>query len=270
MTELLALAVAGRGLVDPAEPVFHADDEGLLRGSAAFETLRVYRGAPFMLAEHLARLATSVAALALPPVEGELVERLAADVVAELGETDYAMRIYRTTRTTVVLASPVPIDTDALRLRGIALRTLDLGTPPQLLAGVKSTSYALPFAARRAAQSEHADDVLFRAGQLVLECATANIWLREGDTVVTPSLGPRVLPGITRHVVGGLAPDAGFSVSEEEITVDRLLAADEAFTSSSVVELMPVVEVDGGRIGDGTPGPAAKALQTALRTAALG
>jgi 4-amino-4-deoxychorismate lyase len=270
VTELLALAVAGRGLVDPGEPVFHADDEGLLRGSAAFETLRVYRGSPFMLAEHLERLATSIDALALPSLDDGLVEQLVGEVHAALGDADYAMRIYRTSRTAVVLASPIPGDIERTRARGITLSTLDLGIPPQLLAGVKSTSYALPFAARRAAQRERADDVLFRAGASILECATANVWLREGDVLLTPSLGPRVLPGITRQVVSTLAPEAGFGAREADVPLERLLAADEAFTSSSVAELQPVVGVDGRPIGDGTPGSAAKALQTALRTAALG
>ena len=53
---LLAVAVAGRGLVDPEEPVVFADDEALLRGRAAFETLRVYGGRPFRLDEHLERM----------------------------------------------------------------------------------------------------------------------------------------------------------------------------------------------------------------------
>ena len=59
---LLAVAVAGRGLVDPAEPVFSAGDEALLRGGAAFETVRVYAGRPFLLDRHLGRLAYSSAA----------------------------------------------------------------------------------------------------------------------------------------------------------------------------------------------------------------
>ena len=53
------MAVGGRGVVDPAEPVLRADDEALLRGRAAFETIRVYGGKPFQLAEHLDRLAGS-------------------------------------------------------------------------------------------------------------------------------------------------------------------------------------------------------------------
>ena len=69
MTLLRASPSADRGVVDPAEPVLRADDEALLRGRAAFETLRVYGGRPFRLAEHLARLATSAERLGLPPVD---------------------------------------------------------------------------------------------------------------------------------------------------------------------------------------------------------
>ena len=65
---LLAVAVGGRGVVDPAEPVLRADDEALLRGRGAFETIRVYAGASFRLAEHLERLARSAERIGLPPV----------------------------------------------------------------------------------------------------------------------------------------------------------------------------------------------------------
>ena len=57
----IAVAVAGRGLVDPHEPVFAADDEALLRGRAVFETARVYDGRPFMLDAHTERLQASAA-----------------------------------------------------------------------------------------------------------------------------------------------------------------------------------------------------------------
>ena len=66
---VLALAVTGRGLVDPIEPVIRADDDGLLRGRAAFETLRVYAGRPFRLEAHLDRLTASAASIGLPAVE---------------------------------------------------------------------------------------------------------------------------------------------------------------------------------------------------------
>jgi branched-subunit amino acid aminotransferase/4-amino-4-deoxychorismate lyase len=58
---LIALAVGGRGLVDPDQPILHVDDEAFLRSRAAFETTRVYGGRPFKLDEHLTRLAGSAA-----------------------------------------------------------------------------------------------------------------------------------------------------------------------------------------------------------------
>ena len=65
---LLALAVTGHGLVDPDTPILHADDEALLRGRAAFETLRVYGGRPFRLEAHLDRLEASSARIGLAPL----------------------------------------------------------------------------------------------------------------------------------------------------------------------------------------------------------
>lgn len=253
---LLAVGVAGRGLVDPDEPVFHVDDEAVVRGAAAFETLRVYAGRPFMLDRHLERMRTSIAALALPALDDP--HALIADVAAA-AQPDCVLRLYRSERTFVALASTLPPIPSELRLQ-----TLDLGRVPELLAGVKSTSYALAFAARRAAQEQGADDVLFRNGDELLECATANIWVRRGDVLQTPRLGPRVLAGVTREVVASLAPALGFAV---EATTVALAGADEAFTSSSIMELVPVVEVDGAPI---PRGDAAAKLHRALREAALG
>ena len=73
----LAVAVAGRGLVLPEEPVLHADDEALLRGRAAFETLRVYGGRPFRLADHLERMQASATRLGVAWPGG--FEELGAD-----------------------------------------------------------------------------------------------------------------------------------------------------------------------------------------------
>ena len=72
-----AVAVAGRGLVDPREPVFAADDEALLRGRSVFETVRVYAGRPFLLDKHLARFAVSAERVGLASPDPAECERLA-------------------------------------------------------------------------------------------------------------------------------------------------------------------------------------------------
>jgi 4-amino-4-deoxychorismate lyase len=257
---LQAVAVHGRGLVPPGEPVFTASDEALLRGSAAFETLRVYAGRPFLLDRHLERFAQSARELDLPAPVGaaELVELVVAAAPA-----DHVLRLYRSSEALVATAAALPFGLDELRTRGLALSVFE-HEPPQLLAEVKSTSYALPFAARRAAEAAGADDALFVAAGRVLDCATANIWWATGDVLQTPAVGPGVLPGVTRSLLLELA-----GCVEDGHAFDDLLSADEAFTTSSIREVMPVISVDGRPIGTGRPGPCAARLQAALRLRSL-
>ena len=250
----MKVATASRGVVDG--PVFRADDEAIVRGAAAFETLRVYDGRPFLLDDHLARFAHSIAELALPAAEN------VPELVAQVAEGDGVLRLYRTTFELVATFDDLPPGLDEQRARGIELRSVDLGAPA-LLAGVKSTSYAAAFAARRDAERAGADDALLVADGIVLETSTANIWWRRGDELWTPATRAGVLPGVTRSFLLSMEPArvGSFGVAERA-------AADEAFTTSSIREVMPVVAIDGRPVGDGRPGPAAARLQARLRSAA--
>ena len=259
---LLAVAVSGRGLVDPEAPVFRADDEALLRGGAAFETVRSYGGVPFLLDRHIRRFRFSIEALALPPAEGvaELV-----DLVIGAAPPDHVLRLYRTDRQLVATAASLPDGLEELRARGLALRSVDVGAPAPLLAGAKTTSYGEAFAARRLAEREGADEALLVADGLVLEAATANIWWRCGDELRTPAARPGVLPGVTRELVLELE-----DATEGNFPLTELAGADEAFLTSSIREVMPVVALDGKPVGNGAPGPAAARLQAALRLRSTG
>lgn len=254
---LLAVAVQGRGLVDPAEPVFRADDEALLRGSVAFETVRVYGGAAFLLDRHLRRFHFSIDALALPPADG--VEELVALVTGALPR-DSVLRLYRTDQVLVATGAELPADLEDVRTRGIAVQTIDVGAPAPFLAGAKSTSYGAAFAARREAERAGADEALFVAEGLVLEAATANVWWRHGEELYTPAVRPGVLPGVTRELILELA-----DVTVGSFPLDDLVTADEVFLTSSIREVMPVTALDGAPVGKGVPGPAATRLQAALR-----
>jgi 4-amino-4-deoxychorismate lyase len=280
---VLALAVDGRGLVDPAEPVLHADDEALLRGRAAFETMRVYGGKPFRLDDHLERLAGSAARLGLPEVAGTTFRRLAEEALAAAGAPDAVLRLYLTpgreglgAPTALALVSTVPDDLDERRARGIAAITVQLGLDPGvraqapwLLGGVKSTSYAVNMAAEAEARRRGADDAVFLAsGRIVLEGPVTNVWWRSGRDLCTPSLDLGILAGVTRATVVEAARELGYAVREGAFPVAELAGADEAFTTSSVREVMPVVSLDGRPVGNGRPGPGASELQAALRAAA--
>lgn len=259
---LLAVAVAGRGLVDPETAVFRADDEALLRGSVAFETVRTYRGAPFLLDRHLRRFTFSIDALALPAADG--VEEL-VELVIGVAPPDHVLRLYRTDQQLIATVAGLPDNLEDLRRRGLALQSVDIGAPAPLLAGAKTTSYGEAFAARRLAEREGADEALLVADGLVLEAATANIWWRSGDELRTPAARPGVLAGVTRELVLELE-----AATEGVFPLTDLQQADEAFITSSIREVMPVVALDGTRVGDGVPGPAAARLQAALRLRSQG
>ena len=127
---LLALAVAGQGLVDPNEPAVHADDEAVLRGRAAFETLRVYGGVPFKLESHSSgsRLVRAHRRRAAGRGGGP---RAAALALAHAGEPDAVLRFYRTSGREqadsprlLVLVNSLPDQPEGLRSRGIRLVSL--------------------------------------------------------------------------------------------------------------------------------------------------
>ena len=281
---LLALAVGGRGLVDPDEPVLHVDDEAFLRSRAAFETTRVYGGRPFKLIEHLARLAGSAERVEIGRIDTEELARLAALAVEAAGAPDAMLRLFVTpgrngagNPTQVAMVSTLPEGLDEVRARGIKLVSIQLGLDPELrasapwlLGGVKSTSYAVNMAAEAEAKRRGADDAVFLgSGDIVLEGPVTNIWWREDDVLYTPALELGILAGVTRATLLEEAGAAGYEVREGVFPLDHVAAASEAFTSSSIREVMPVVELDGKAIGDGAPGPAARELQEALRRAAL-
>ncbi len=267
---LLAVAVGGRGVVDPAEPVLRADDEALLRGRAAFETLRVYGGAPFRFAEHVERLAGSAERIGLPEVNRAELEELSGQALDAASAPEAVLRLFWTpTPTALALVSGLPDHHDELRERGqrlISLRGVR-ADEPWLLPGVKSTSYAVNMAAEAEAHRRGADDAVFvDDGGVVLEGPTTNIWWRRGRTLVTPALELGILAGVTRAVVLELAEAAGYDVEEGTYPLAELAGADEAFTSSSIREVMPVVELDGAPL---SRGPAADELQAALRRMAM-
>ena len=276
----LVVAVLGRGIVDPAEPVIHADDLGLLRGLAVFETIRVYAGRPFALEAHLDRLERSADRLGLAVPERSAVVDLASEAIAAAGIADGSVR-YTLTGGREATAEPVlmvtiaalPADLEELRARGISVISLQLGIDPRmrtdspwLLAGVKSTSYAVNMAAWAEARRRGADDAIFVASDgSVMEGPVTNLWWRHDRTLYTPGLDLGILAGVTRAMLLELARDVGYEVREGWFPIADMAAAAEAFTSSSVRELMPIVGLDGRPIGDGRPGATAIELQAALR-----
>jgi branched-chain amino acid aminotransferase len=94
----------------------------------------------------------------------------------------------------------------------------------------------------------------------VAECSASNIFVVEADRIITPPIEAGILPGITRRVVIDLAPSLGVKISQESFSVERLLNAEEAFITNSVIEIMPISAIDERPVGSGSRGKITECL----------
>ena len=83
----------------------------------------------------------------------------------------------------------------------------------------------------------------------------------KGNKIITRALSNDILHGITRAAVLRFAAEAQMVVEERNFTIEEAQKADEAFTTSASAFVMPVVEIDGVTLGDGTPGRVAPRLR---------
>jgi branched-chain amino acid aminotransferase len=250
------------GVIRPtAESSIPLPDDGLYRGDGAFEVIRLYRGRPFALGEHLDRIERSAAAIELPVDRAALEAEVGALLEAH-GVDDAQLRIVLTRGGRRVLAiEPLPDRGETLRLATVTF------APSVILTGVKSLSYAANMQATRIAQERGADEALLvRPDRIVLEAPTASIfWASADGALHTPALGVGILESITRaQIIREL------DVEEGEYDLDDLEGADEAFLASTTREIQPVTAIDGralaapGRRTRDAQEAFARALDTAL------
>lgn len=274
---MLALLKGGPQLVDPADPILRADDLGVARGEAVFETVRIAAGRPAFLDLHLERLARSAARLAIALPGGW--EELASVATDAFGADDGVLRLTCTKGPPdgdpvgFALVTPVPAATLHAREHGVAAVTLTLGvaaavrsTAPWLLGGVKSTSYAVNMASLRAAEQLGAQDAIWISSDgIVLEGPTATVgWVSGGRLVTPPAEHVGTLAGTTAHIAFARSP---VPVDTRLGTLEELRAAAEVFLLSSVRGVVPVLQLDGRELGIGQ---VTRELADAFERAVLG
>jgi D-alanine transaminase len=96
----------------------------------------------------------------------------------------------------------------------------------------------------------------------VTEGTSTNAWIVTADgAAVTRQADNAILNGVTRLAVFDIIRHEGYRLVERPFTVAEAKTAREAFVTSTAVELLPVVRIDGDRVGDGRPGPLSRALR---------
>ena len=258
------------------------EDRGYEFGDGVYEVVRVYNHQPFALTEHLARLQDSAAGIELElPFSTAEFAKLAHDLLERSGieNAEVYIQVTRGTArrnhlfpqnvkpTIVVGVRPslqVPRELWATGCRAITLPD-ERWTRCNL-----KTICLLPnvLAKNRARRAGAFEALLIRDG-ILTEGTTCNVFLCRERDLITPIADNRILPGITRAMTIKLACDDGFNVIERNIKAEELFGAQEVFITSTSAELMPVVEIDDQRIGDGKPGDAHQRLHALYRNLAL-
>jgi branched-chain amino acid aminotransferase len=231
----IAASVDGE-LLAPERATISVLDDGLQRGDGAFEMIKLYDRHPFRLVEHLDRLAASAEAIHL---EGDLAAlRSEIDALrarAPAGESMLRIILTRGGRRILLVEEPPELPSTAR----VALVELSAS---EILAGVKSISYAANMQATRIARARGADEAIYvdRDGT-VREAPTSSVfWVGADGTLRTPALATGILDSITRRVVvDALDPEQGF------YEADELRSAREAFLASTAREIQPIATVEG-------------------------
>ncbi|MFO7756966.1 MAG: D-amino-acid transaminase [Roseovarius sp.] len=253
-------------------------DRGFLMADGVYEVTSVLDGRLIDFDGHRARLERSLNELDMRKPAGfndlleihrELVSRNdIGDGLVYLqvtrgsdGDRDFVFPDPETTAPTLVLftqSKPGLADNPAAK-KGMKIISID-----DLRWGrrdIKTVQLLYPSMGKMIARAAGCDDAWMVEDGQVTEGTSNNAYIVKGNTIVTRHLSHEILHGITRAAVLRFAREAQMQVEERPFTVDEAKAADEAFITSASAFVMPVVEIDGAALGDGTPGPVATRLR---------
>jgi len=168
--------------------------------------------------------------------------------------------------TRVILVEPLSLPPAELYRNGVRARCVQTVRAADAAQGAKLGNYLASLLALREAREGGADEALVvnRDG-MVVEGPTSNLFVVRRGELWTPPLEIGILAGITRSLVIELARGRGLSVRERALPPAQVAAADEVFLTSSIREIVPVVEIDGAVVANGSPGPITRALHQAFR-----
>ena len=256
-----------------AEATVSIEDRGFQFGDGVYEVIRTYRGRPFKLDVHLARLDRSAQAIDLrqPYSFERWVEYVTEGLrLCDFPETKIYVQITRGTAPRDHAYAPDLQPTVLMTFR--ELQPLNASFPSSGVAAmtmkdmrwgrcdIKSINLLANVLARQQAKKRGVfESILVRDGQ-VTEGAVSNVFIVQDGKLITAPEGGWILSGVTRQVVLELARHEGLTVQERYCSEQELLGATEVFLTGTTVEVLGVVHIDGTQIGKGQPGPVTLSL----------
>lgn len=263
-------------IVERSEVKIDMEDRGYQFADGIYDVVRAYNGKFFTLNEHVDRLFSSAEKIELDmPFTKEELKQLLSKLIEENGidTGNVYMQITRGigiprnhTYTDPDLVPPVftatttivPRDQEKMNQGMSAFIVPDMRW---LRCDIKSISLLGNIMAKHEAHKKGGDEAILHRDGIVTECSSSNVWMVKDDTIYTHPDGNLVLPGITKIMLLKVARKAGMLVKEEAFTLEDLKEADEVFASSTTMEAMPIISINGNPVGHGKRGAVVEKLQ---------
>ena len=243
-------------------------DRGFIFGDGVYEVIPVYTRRPFRLAEHLARLQTSLDAIRLPnPHPAQKWTELVGEIIAGNPWEDQNVYLQITrgaakrdhvfpkgVKPTVFMMASELVPPSAELVKSGA-KAIVLPDHRWLRCDIKSVSLLGNCMLRTVAADQGcAEAILVRDGMLT-EASASNVFIVKNGTVLTPPKSHWILPGITYDVVLEILRENSIAHEVRPVTEAELRSAEEVWVTSSSREVLPVTTLDGKPVGSGKPGP---------------
>jgi len=241
-------------------------DLSLLRGYGLFDYFLTYNGRPFQWDWYWERFRNSAAGLRLPlPMSQDETYAIVMDLVARTGHPDVAVRF--------VMTGGYSPDSISIGTPNLMILTEDIHPVPPVqyeqgikvildeyvreMAEVKTTDYKRVILKAEEIRAANALDILYHKDGEVSELSRSNFFIVKGDNLITPNR--HILRGITRRTIIDLA-QTDFQVEERPVLLSELYDADEAFTTSSTKQVLPITQIGELVVGDGRVGSRSRFL----------
>lgn len=248
-------------------------DLGVLRGYGVFDVMCTHNGKPFLIEDHWKRFLNSARELNLKvPISLENYKNVIRKLLDKNG---YKKSIIRTVLTGgespdgfshqlgeetffILIEKFIPIPKNIF-MEGAKVITLDYCRE---IPHAKITNYLQSIRRQAEKKKNGALEIIYVNQGKALEASTSNFFIVKNGKIITTNKG--ILFGITRNKTIDIAKKSGFEVKERDVSVKELFKADEVFLTATNKDIVPVVEIDGKKIGSGKVGEMTKMLMKAF------
>lgn len=256
--------------------LFPYEERGLQFGDGVYEVIRIYEGKPYLMKEHVDRLYRSLDAVRIELKQDKTMLTQLLTGLLERNQMHKDGFIYlQVTRGSVKRAHVFPENTDPnifayvenqprhLDKLTSGVQTITLPDERWANCYIKSLNLLPNVLAKQTAAENNCYEAILHRDGIVTECGSSNIYLVKDGNIYTHPTTNQILNGCVRMAVERFTQELQIPFIEEAFTLDDIVEADEMFLTSSMSEVLPVIQVDGANIANGQPGLITRQLQEA-------